>query len=133
MTILSTEAMIAYLWMASRVFSREKKMLNAMHDAHFAAIFHSGTTREEKGKLANAAQAALAERYATYYQAWPDMNPERGKQYMAAVSLEMGNAFFPRRKSGLHFMLQMTITVEIGNFFQNTQKLRDALEIVDRD
>jgi len=84
--VLVNHVMIAYLWMASRLFPADKKVLDLLHHNHLLVFYNSGGTKEEKGKIANAAQAELFERYTVYYKAWPDMNPSFAKQYCSAVS-----------------------------------------------
>ncbi|MGD1032291.1 MAG: hypothetical protein ABSA05_14250, partial [Opitutaceae bacterium] len=105
--------------------------LDALHERHFLACYNRGQTKEEKGRLGNAAQAELSERYTVYYKAWPDMDPSRAKEYFSNVSFEMAQSFFPSRKPVIDVSLQVMIPLEIAGFIEQAKKLRKTVAITD--
>ena len=125
---LGTQIFIAYLWMASKMFAPDKRVLDFLHDGYFSGYFRSGATKEEVAKRANAAQSQLFERYDKYYKAWNDGEKSQSTLLFAS---EMSQFFFPKRKPVLDFFLQASIQAHISAFMINALEFRKEYAIAD--
>ena len=83
--ILGDELWTVYLWMVSLILGKDKRMLDVLHDAHFACAYNSGSTKEERVRLANLAQEQLSERSGFSQQYLSGL--ERGKRNPTIVTL----------------------------------------------
>ena len=95
----------------------------------WVGCYNSGETREEKGQIANAAQAELLTRYEKYYKAWDDDENAKGG---LALSFEMSQFFFPKHKPVIDFFLRYKIQVRFGAFMVSLGEFRMKFEIVDQ-
>jgi hypothetical protein len=126
--ILGDELLNVYLWMVSLILGKDKQVLNLLHDAHFARAYNSGSTKEEKARLANSAQEQLSERYTKYYKAWSDdMKANRS----TALPMEIAQFLFPKRKPVLDIFLWVPIREQTAGFMISAAELRERFEIVE--
>jgi hypothetical protein len=120
------QVFVAYLWKVSKILGQEKRVLDLLHDGYLSGCCNSGETKDDKVRLATAAQSELHERYGKYYNAWDDdMKTKSG----LALSFEMAQFFFPRRKPVLDALLQASIQVHIGAFMVSALEFRKRFEI----
>jgi hypothetical protein len=130
---LAREITIAHLWATSNILNSlnvlgsHKEVLDALHHRYLVGHYDLGETAEEKGNIANAAQSELLERYDKYYKA---LGPERKGDGWQALSFEMAQFFFPRRKPVLNAFLSFAIHTHIATFAVGTLKFREGFEIV---
>lgn len=126
--VLGNQVFIAYLWMVSKGLGRDKRVLDLLHDGHLPGFYNLRGTKEENEKLATAAQSELYERYGKYYKAWDDDMKAQGG---LALSFEMAQFFFPRRKPVLDAFLQASIQGHVGAFMVSALEFRKKYEIAD--
>ena len=126
--ILGDQMVVAYLWMASKVLAHDKHALDLLHNVHFDAFYNQGETKEEKARLANNAQIELCERYEKYYKAWDDDAKANGG---LALSMEMAQFFFPKRKPVIDFFIENTIKAGIYAFIISLSEFRKKYKITD--
>ncbi len=124
----AAQLFIAYLWAVSKVLGRDKRALDILHERYLSGCYRLGETHDQKGLLANAAQTELLERYNTYNKAWDnDMRAKGG----TALSFEMAQVLFPKRKPVFDFLLLFEIEVRMIAFMTTVQHFRTEYEIVD--
>jgi len=120
---LGTQVFVAYLWMVSKAFAPDKRVLDLLHDGYLSGYLRSGATRDESAALANAAQSELFARYEKYYKAWDDGG--------MALAFEMSQFFFPKRKPVLDAFLHASIQAHVGAFMLSALEFRKRYAIVD--
>jgi hypothetical protein len=47
-----TQVFVAYLWMVSKAFAPDKRVLDLLHDGYLSGYYRSGATRDESARLA---------------------------------------------------------------------------------
>lgn len=124
---LGHEVFIAHLWAVSNVLALDKQLLDLLHRGYLSGFYNKGHSDKAGADLANAAKAEANQRYEKYYKAWnEDMKANGG----VALSSEMANFFFPKRRPVLDFLLCYMIQKHIGALMINTLEVRKSYNIV---
>ena len=73
---LKRQITIINLWIISKVFSSDEKVLDVLHKIYLFGYANLGKTSEEKEELFMEAQKELRERYKEYYEIWDKESEE---------------------------------------------------------
>jgi hypothetical protein len=125
---LGNQVFVAHLWVLTRVSARDRKVLDLLHDGYLVGFYNAAKTREDGAREANTAQSQLIETYQKYYKAWAD--DAKAKSGMA-LSFEMAQAFFPKRKPVVDPLLLLMIASHISSFMKSALDFRQQFTITD--
>ena len=125
---LENQVFAAHLWVLSRILGRNRKVLDLLHDGYLVGFYNAGQTREDGARAANAAQSQLIETYERYYKAWTDDAKAKSAR---ALSFEMAQVFFPKRKPVNDMLLLLLIASHIVSFMERALGFRQQFTITD--
>ena len=89
---LKRQITIINLWIISKVFSPDEKVLDVLHKIYLFGYANLGETNEEKEEFFITAQKELQERYKEYYEIW-DKESERNEIPISLASAMLQRMF----------------------------------------
>jgi hypothetical protein len=125
---MGDQVFVPHLWVLSKILGRNRKVLDLLHDGYLVGFYNAAQTREEGARAANVVQSRLIETYETYYRAWAD--DVKAKSAMA-LSFEMTQAFFPKRKPVLDPVFSLLIAPYIVGLMESAVDFRQQFTITD--
>lgn len=125
---LKREITIINLWIISKIFSSDEKILDVLHKIYLFGYANLAETNEEKKEFFMTAQKELQERYKEYYEIW-DKESEKNEIPINLVSAMLQRMFNKKKLESTG--LGVPVMGYVLSIFGGVLEFRKGFETVD--